>query len=229
VLQKNTKQLMLAITFDAGAYIDMETNTAAFDSEAFLSYLGYLDQFLLDDSEMLADGTASQLTNGDILSVYGTEQETYSSMFWNGSPARFLGFPSEDAGGMSIDTVSGLELGMVSTGNQAGAWAVISYALSDDFLSTASNIGLPARMDTLNVQISEAVENAKNGGQAYSADCGEMLLQLIKNASQKRIWDSQMESIVQEEVTAFFTGDKSAEETAKIIQNRVSIYLSEQS
>jgi multiple sugar transport system substrate-binding protein len=38
-----------------------------------------------------------------------------------------------------------------------------------------------------------------------------------------------MESIVQEEVTAFFTGDKSAEETAKIIQNRVSIYLSEQS
>jgi multiple sugar transport system substrate-binding protein len=84
-------------------------------------------------------------------------------------------------------------------------------------------------MDTLNVQISEAVENAKNGGQAYSADCGEMLLQLIKNASQKRIWDSQIESIVQEEVTAFFTGDKSAEETAKIIQNRVSIYLSEQS
>jgi hypothetical protein len=229
VLQKNTKQLMLAITFDAGAYIDMETNTASFDSEAFLSYLGYLDQFLLNDSEMLADGTASQLTNGDILSVYGTEQETYSSMFWNGSPVRFLGFPSEDTGGMSIDTVSGLELGMVSTGNQAGAWAVISYALSDDFLSSASNIGLPARMDTLNAQISKAVEKAQNGGQAYSADCGEMLLQLIKNASQKRIWDSQIESIVQEEVTAFFTGDKSAEETAKIIQDRVSIYLSEQS
>jgi hypothetical protein len=229
VLQKNTKQLMLAITFDAGQYIDLETNTASFDSEAFLSYLGYLDQFLLNDSEMLADGTASQLTNGDILSVYGTQQETYSSMFWNGSPVRFLGFPSEDAGGLSIDTVSGLELGMVSTGNQAGAWAVISYALSDDFLSSASNIGLPARIDTLNAQITAAVEKAQNGGQAYSADCGETLLHLIENASQKRIWDSQIESIVQEEVTAFFTGDKSAEETAKIIQNRVSIYLAEQS
>jgi hypothetical protein len=229
VLQKNTKQLMLAITFDAGRYIDLDTNTATFDSQAFLDYLGYLDQFLLNDSEIVGDGTASQLTNADILSVFGTEQATYASMFWNGSPVRFLGFPSEDAGGMSVDTVSGLELGMVSTGNQSGAWAVLSYALSDDFLSSASNIGLPARMDTLRTQIAEAVDAAQNGGQAYSADCGSTLLYLIENASQKRVWDSEIEHIVQEETAAFFTGDKSAEETAKIIQNRVSIYLSEQS
>ena len=35
-------------------------------------------------------------------------------------------------------------------------------------------------------------------------------------------------SIVKEEAAAFFAGDKSAEEVAKIVQNRVSIYLAEQ-
>lgn len=35
-------------------------------------------------------------------------------------------------------------------------------------------------------------------------------------------------SIVKEEAAAFFAGDKSAEDVAKIVQNRVSIYLAEQ-
>ena len=33
--------------------------------------------------------------------------------------------------------------------------------------------------------------------------------------------------IINEELRAFFTGEKSAEETAKIIQNRVGLYLKE--
>ena len=37
------------------------------------------------------------------------------------------------------------------------------------------------------------------------------------------------DDIIQEEAAAFFNGDKTAEETARIIQNRVEIYLGEQS
>lgn len=41
-------------------------------------------------------------------------------------------------------------------------------------------------------------------------------------------YDSNLNSIIQEEVSGFFGGAKSADETAQIIQSRVSIYLSEQ-
>lgn len=229
VLEKSTKRMMLVITFDAGRYIDQATNTAFFDSEEFITYLEYINQFLLSESEVVADGQASQVTNMDIISVYDTQQETYAAMFWNGSPVRFLGFPSEDAGGMSIDTVSGLELGMVSSGNQAGAWDVIAYALSEVFASNASNIGLPARVDVLQDQITEAVGDSQQGGQSYPESCGETLLELISDAAGKRVWDSVVDGIVEEETEAFFAGDKTAEEVAEIIQNRVSIYLAEQS
>lgn len=229
VLEKSTKRMMLVITFDAGRYIDQATNTAFFNSEEFITYLEYINQFLLSESEVVADGQASQVTNMDIISVYDTQQETYAAMFWNGSPVRFLGFPSEDASGMSIDTVSGLELGMVSSGNQAGAWDVIAYALSEAFASNASNIGLPARVDVLQDQITEAVGDSQQSGQSYPESCGETLLDLISDAAGKRVWDSVVDGIVEEETEAFFAGDKTAEEVAEIIQNRVSIYLAEQS
>jgi multiple sugar transport system substrate-binding protein len=52
---------------------------------------------------------------------------------------------------------------------------------------------------------------------------------LIQGATYRKNNESPAISIVKEEASAFFAGDKSPEEVAKIIQNRVSIFLSEQS
>ena len=41
-------------------------------------------------------------------------------------------------------------------------------------------------------------------------------------------WDQDLNNIVNEEISAFAQGGKSADETAKLIQSRVSLYLSEQ-
>lgn len=41
-------------------------------------------------------------------------------------------------------------------------------------------------------------------------------------------YDAKIRDIINEEVQPFFKGVKSAEETAKIIQNRISTYLSKQ-
>ena len=43
------------------------------------------------------------------------------------------------------------------------------------------------------------------------------------------IWDSEVNDIVDEEISAYFAGEKTAKQTAEIIQNRVSIMVSEQS
>ncbi len=227
-LKKNTKQTMLAITFDAGRYIDAETNIANFDGQEFIDYLNYLNQFLNTSSELSADGTASDLTNTEIFSVLDVQQENYSAMFWNGAPVRFMGFPSEDGSGMTISTVDALEIGMVSNGNQEGAWSVIRYALSKEFAEKASGMGLTARKDVMQQQIEDAIASTAQTDSPYSQEDGTRLLDLINQASGKQLWDTTIEDIVNEETAAFFAGDKTAADTAAVIQNRVSIYLSEQ-
>lgn len=52
-----------------------------------------------------------------------------------------------------------------------------------------------------------------------------LVREAIKNVY---ISDNTLDSILQEELTYYFEGERSAEETAKIIQNRAEIYLSEQ-
>jgi len=52
------------------------------------------------------------------------------------------------------------------------------------------------------------------------------LLELIETAHCALV-DTETREIVAEETAAFFSGDKTAQETAEIIQNRVRIHLSE--
>ena len=49
------------------------------------------------------------------------------------------------------------------------------------------------------------------------------------NAGCVMVYDDPAAEIALEEAAAFFAGDQTAEETARVIQSRVSIYLGEQS
>ena len=51
----------------------------------------------------------------------------------------------------------------------------------------------------------------------------------VNNASLCGDYDTDIMDIVTEEAGAFFAGDKTAEEAAKLIQNRVTTYLGENS
>lgn len=65
-------------------------------------------------------------------------------------------------------------------------------------------------------------------GKPITQDQADAYIHMIENASCTMV-DPYVEAIVKEETDAFFAGDKSAEETAQIIQSRVSIYLGEKS
>ena len=52
---------------------------------------------------------------------------------------------------------------------------------------------------------------------------------MVDNASVGGNYDSDILDIINEEAAAFFSGDKSADDVAALIQNRVSIYLGETS
>ncbi len=55
----------------------------------------------------------------------------------------------------------------------------------------------------------------------------DAIRQLIDNAEPLASYNTQILSFINEEAAAYFSGQKSAKDVADVIQNRVSIYLSE--
>ena len=54
------------------------------------------------------------------------------------------------------------------------------------------------------------------------------LRQLINSTDRSAAYDKNVMNIVSEELQSFFSGAKSAEDTARLIQDRVGIYVNEQ-
>ena len=57
----------------------------------------------------------------------------------------------------------------------------------------------------------------------------DKVMYIIENTENTMSYDSSILNIITEETSAFFAGQKSAADTAKIIQDRVRTYVSEQS
>ena len=55
----------------------------------------------------------------------------------------------------------------------------------------------------------------------------DKIMDVIKNTTQVARYDTKLTDIINEEAAAYFKGQKSLDETAKIIQNRASTYINE--
>ena len=57
----------------------------------------------------------------------------------------------------------------------------------------------------------------------------DALMSIINSTTKHQVADDSITQIINDESAAFFSGSKSADETAKLVQSRVSIYVNEQS
>lgn len=136
----------------------------------------------------------------------------------------YLGYPSDDGTGLALKADLGIELAMVATSNnKAGAWEYIKYTLSEE--NQDQSYFFPVRIASYDKICNEHLN--EDGSQVTEEDI-KVCKELINSADIIVREDSSVLSIIEEEAAAYFAGDKTAEETAKIIQNRVQTYLSEQ-
>jgi hypothetical protein len=54
------------------------------------------------------------------------------------------------------------------------------------------------------------------------------IMELIDSTSKLGVYDQSIQDIVMQEALGYFSGQKSAAETASVIQSRISMYVSEQ-
>lgn len=135
---------------------------------------------------------------------------------------------------------------VIANGNNIeGGWDYVNFLLSDDFLTSYENTksGLVTRRESFDKIVEEQQwysENPvfinENGETQYvfsfegvviTDEDIDKLNAYIDTCTLLKGHDDAISDIASEEYSAFIAGDKTADECAELIQNRVSIYLSE--
>lgn len=155
----------------------------------------------------------------------------------------FVSPPNNSRGGTF--TVQGEYCVLTSGKCQQGGWEFVNYALSYDVQADpwqawdfvtrkdAFDYILKTKFDTLNADDNE-VSSGVNGYQfSYSDNITQEQLDYIRetvlSCDRLGVWDDKIGPILTEEFGRYIAGESSAKDCAKMIQNRVSIMLSEQS
>lgn len=171
-----------------------------------------------------------------------------------GEPCTFIGYPSSTGNGTYRSVDLGYSI-MANSQNIDGAWEFLKYYLfGDDTIFEFSGTGFSGLEKKYTQQLEAAknyktIINPETGEEekekhlfVLEADENHQVIEIeeltdeqaeeydkfvrqsLKNAIKS---DDTVNTILHEELQYYFEGERSAEETAKIINNRIEIYISE--
>lgn len=167
-----------------------------------------------------------------------------------GEDVSYVGFPTENGMGSILSANSSYVLSAKSKCLE-GAWDFIRYYLTDDYQKGGDNVaywGLPVLKEAFLQKAKDATcksywvdENGEkqeyddyfdiNGEsvilEPLSQKQADELVSFIESVTKRSYYNQELQNIVTEEIDAFFTGQKSAAEVAKIIQSRAQVYVNE--
>ncbi len=236
-------------------FIDLTTHTCSFDSQEFIDMLEFAGQFPGVDEytwEQCSCRNDTALLSDMYFSSFREINVQKQSVF--GEAIAFVGAPSADGKG-SVMLPSNQFAIMETSDNKEGALEFIKLFLADECYNGNPN-GIPVTENGLKKVMEAALEppfyydelngNKKvymdeTGMDPYSneqikitpmtADEQKRYEQFVRSV--RRISSGNTElaisSIISEETEYYFAGEHSAKQCAEMIQNRVSILLSEQS
>lgn len=238
-------------------FVDWETGTAGFDSPEFQAILEFCGSFPAQARETGGDAY-TRVAQGEqlLLPVYLNDlasPQIYRALF--GGEAAFVGYPNEAGSGVSFSVDGGIAMSSACR-DKDGAWSFLRQALlpsgdkymmefpvsRPDFEKRARESmeitylkdengdlitgpdGEPMMEGTSFVFIGTQLIELKPASQADY----DQVMALYERADRISGRDENIWAIVQECAGAFFAGDRTAEDAAGTIQNRVSLYLNEQ-
>ena len=237
-------------------YVDWQSGKCSFNSQDFIDVLNFSrlfpEEFTYDELgtspyQMLADGR--QLLMPMEIRDF-TDYQTCTAI--TKGLVTFKGYPTADGIG-NIATFSGDPLSISSTcKDMDSAWKFVRGMLTDDSYGSARYVdGLPLNVKAYAAAEAEAMKRdtykddetgeekewpkGSAGWGDYSVDFYAMtreeadgLRSLIDATGRAVAYDQNIMNIINEEIQTFMNGTKTAEQTASLIQDRVSLYVNEQ-
>lgn len=237
------------------SFVDWEKRTCSFESDEFIQTLemvkSYAQRFKKSDSDPIPD-IYNMLYQGQIQTAeieirswqYFSEYQDIRDAFLGSYDLAGDPNPEGKVGYSMQGLAEELYCMNAASAKKDAAWTFLEYMLSDYQESIAGNAQeFPVRRDILDRKLQEEIDAEltekymrqnqysnewapKRGN--FTEEDRERLLYILDHASPPTVLQGgAFWAILNEELGAFFAGDKTAAQTAQVIQNRVTVYLNE--
>lgn len=247
--------LWMMCTMNQKLFVDKEAGTCDFSGEEFKKILEFANRFPAEANydlslEKLKSGE-TMLYRDTITSVQNYQM--YEFMF--GEPINLIGFPTFEESGLTLSS-NGTTVAMsAKSSNKEGVWEFIRFNLTKDRQENVGspNGGFPILRSALEKQFendrkpeydinAEGIETEipkgtwtmGGGGMNFTVDVyaateeqTDKIREMIEHAQSNERMEQEIFSIINEEASGYFEGQKSVEDAAAVVQNRVQLYLNE--
>lgn len=244
-----------AMAYCAGDFIDVETGKCDFNSERFISMMEYakslpesLDENYYGEDYWMTYQSQYRENRTLLMQIYisSIRDLNYNINGRMGEDVSYVGFPMEGGQGALVNANQIYAISSKSNFTE-GAWEFLRYYLTEEYQS-ALEWNLSIHMDRFKENANKATEKPywidENGEkQEYEETFymnGESIT--IPQMTQEQVdkvvnyilslkkcgYDNtNVMNIINEEMGGYFSGQKSAQEVAVVIQNRVQLYVDE--
>ncbi len=213
--------------------MDWETGSCDFDNPEFVSILEAASRVKSDRSKEFElpsqfENTWSRLGRGQVLMMRMSRGGSNSLAFdadYSGREVCYFSLPTFDGEELlrvQLELAAGIFAG---SEQKEGCWEFIRFTLMDP--TANMHIGSRPLYRPLFDEMLEA--NVGDYPNQISIEEATELRELVERADKLAIYDDSAMDIILEEAGAYFSGAQSAWQAAEYVQNRLSIYIAEQS
>lgn len=226
-------------------FVDWTTGECSFDSDDFISLMEFANRFPetfdWEHHEWTnEDSDAYRIKEGRQLLVTLSLSDPYSynyySEMFNGEMT-LKGYPGVPGSG-AVFYSNGTGLAISSTcADKDAAWSFVRTLLTRDYQENYG-YGFVTNRELFDENIKNMVGQSyytydESTGEEkeikFTQENADTIIELIEKTTMVADYNSsQINDIINEEVAYYFSGEKSAQDVAATIQNRVSIYVNEQ-
>ena len=210
------------------AYIDVQGGTYEFDSESFRQWMNLTKYF--ENTEKNDDALLDEVNL-----IFGVNQYLTHKAYYQDTPV-YMGFPSIDGAGPFAAAIDSFAISS-STKYPEICWEFLCSFMNDE-LSTEF-MGIPMRKSIFERQLQLAmldpsgenfpVQSEEYNMQSLTQEDVDHLLNMIGAIDHIKLRYDGVTNIIIEEMELWLNESQTMEQTIEYLQNRVGIYLAEQS
>ncbi|MBR1860589.1 MAG: hypothetical protein IJ796_01820 [Lachnospiraceae bacterium] len=250
-----TREQMLwaLMSYDGSEFIDPETGRCEFDSDDFsmmLEYIATLPEEISYGDDYYYEDFSDSFVSGKVLydslylsSIDQFQIENYSRFYGDGV---MVGFPTRN-GQPAVLNINNTPFFIANGANTDGAWEFARYYLTEDYQNSLTYC-IPVLESAFDAWAAKGLEKPywedENGEKIYydnyyyvdgienvipvmTQEQIDSIKEMIRSCTKANYSNQQISSIIEEEASACFSGQKSASDVCKIIQSRTQLYINE--
>ena len=241
------------LRYSGNTYIDWSSKSCNFNSDSFIEFLEFANTLPSEYQDGVWDNYKDSLymTDDALFSLYSLSDFTDYTFLKRarfGDDISFVGFPNDMGINNSIIYPTKRMAISASSKYKDVAWEFLKSFYSEDYQDNI-DYGFPVRKSSFDKKAEAAThkpfymdgDKKVEYDQTYYIDGVEVkvdplsseevlfVTNFIKSLKLVNSYNENVNNIIFEEASAYFSGQKTAKEVADIIQSRLSIYVNENS